>query len=164
MYRDFTLKPEHNRWHAAPGCDGRHSACTAAAIHPADCKQAVRADHRDSQQPNLADVQVLRSLTAGEAATDGVMTQSQVMLGTLDAELQPLILSKAAQYGLPAAWVYRLAKLDWQRRQVSPHLAGMSRCKPGQSCLLPMLLPQCISLLDACASDMVLLGIWVLAS
>lgn len=42
-----------------------------------------------------------------------------IRVGTLDAELEPLILSKAAQHGLDPAWVTRLAKLDPQRRQVS---------------------------------------------
>ena len=36
----------------------------------------------------------------------------------LNAELEPLILSKAAQFGLPPAWVTRLAKADPERRQV----------------------------------------------
>ena len=86
----------------------------------ADYMKAVCADHQGFEHSNGVGVQVLKSLTAGEAATGGVVTQSQVMVGTLDAELQPLILSKAAQYGLPNAWVDRLAKLDRQRRQVSP--------------------------------------------
>ena len=42
-----------------------------------------------------------------------------IRVGTLDAELEPLILSKAAQHGLDPAWVTRLARLDPQRRQVS---------------------------------------------
>ena len=42
-----------------------------------------------------------------------------IRVGTLDAELEPLILSKAAQHGLDPSWVTRLAKLDPQRRQVS---------------------------------------------
>lgn len=44
---------------------------------------------------------------------------SGIRVGTLDAELEPLILSKAAQHGLDPAWVTRLARLDPQRRQVS---------------------------------------------
>jgi hypothetical protein len=36
----------------------------------------------------------------------------------LDAELEALLLSKAAQFGLPGAWVSRLDKLDPERRQV----------------------------------------------
>ena len=47
-----------------------------------------------------------------------------IRVGTLDAELEPLVLSKAAQHGLDPAWVARLAKLDPQRRQVSL-LAGL---------------------------------------
>ena len=37
----------------------------------------------------------------------------------LDIELEPVLLSKAAQLGLPAQWVARLSRLDNQRRQVS---------------------------------------------
>lgn len=36
----------------------------------------------------------------------------------LDAELEPLLLSKAAQFGLPTDWVARLMALDPERRQV----------------------------------------------
>lgn len=36
----------------------------------------------------------------------------------LDMELEPVLLSKAAQLGLPAQWVARLSHLDNQRRQV----------------------------------------------
>ncbi|GFH09071.1 PDZ domain-containing protein, partial [Haematococcus lacustris] len=36
---------------------------------------------------------------------------------TLDAELEPLLLSKAAQFGLPASWVSRLDRRDPERRQ-----------------------------------------------
>ena len=38
----------------------------------------------------------------------------------LDAELEPLLLSKAAQYHLPPEWVSRLAEMDPERRQVGP--------------------------------------------
>lgn len=48
----------------------------------------------------------------------GPAASPQIIVGTLDAELEPLVLSKAAQHGLPAAWVDRLAKLDPERRQV----------------------------------------------
>ncbi|KAL3161157.1 hypothetical protein ABBQ38_009528 [Trebouxia sp. C0009 RCD-2024] len=41
-----------------------------------------------------------------------------IRVGTLDAELEPLVLSKASQHGLDPCWVTRLAKLDPQRRQV----------------------------------------------
>jgi hypothetical protein len=37
---------------------------------------------------------------------------------TLDAELEPLLLSKAAQFNLPQEWVSQLDKLDPERRQV----------------------------------------------
>ena len=43
-------------------------------------------------------------------------------VGTLDAELEPLLLSKAAQHGLDPSWVTRLARLDPHRPQV-PMLA-----------------------------------------
>ena len=36
----------------------------------------------------------------------------------LDAELEPLLLSKAAQFGLPLEWISRLMALDAERRQV----------------------------------------------
>lgn len=36
----------------------------------------------------------------------------------LDMELEPVLLSKAAQLGLPAQWVARLARHDNKRRQV----------------------------------------------
>ena len=39
-------------------------------------------------------------------------------VGLLDVELEPVLLSRAAHLGLPAAWVARMAKLDNQRRQV----------------------------------------------
>lgn len=38
----------------------------------------------------------------------------------LDVELEGVLLSKAAQLGLPDAWVARLTRLDPQRRQVPP--------------------------------------------
>lgn len=37
---------------------------------------------------------------------------------TLDAELEPVLLSKAAQFHLPGEWVSRLDRLDPERRQV----------------------------------------------
>ena len=40
-------------------------------------------------------------------------------------ELEPVLLSKAAQLGLPAQWVARLARLDNQRRQVSTLFSGL---------------------------------------
>ena len=39
-------------------------------------------------------------------------------VAVLGAELEPLLLSRAAQHGLPRAWVSRLARLDPLRRQV----------------------------------------------
>ncbi|GFH30343.1 PDZ domain-containing protein, partial [Haematococcus lacustris] len=55
---------------------------------------------------------------------------------TLDAELEPLLLSKAAQFGLPASWVSRLDRRDPERRQVlrvrgtvaDSHAASQLRC------------------------------------
>ena len=58
--------------------------------------------------------QVLKSLQQG-----GLPCDSQLLVPTLDAELELLILSKAAQHGLPAAWVQRLANFDPERRQVA---------------------------------------------
>ena len=42
----------------------------------------------------------------------------------LDVELEPVLLSRAAHLGLPAAWVARMAKLDNRRRQVCDPAAG----------------------------------------
>lgn len=36
----------------------------------------------------------------------------------LNAELMPLLLSKAAHLGLPGAWISRLSQVDPERRQV----------------------------------------------
>lgn len=57
------------------------------------------------------------SLQLRQAKTE-VDKGSQLAVGTLDAELEPLVLSKAAQLGLAPAWITRLARLDPQRRQV----------------------------------------------
>ena len=43
---------------------------------------------------------------------------STLTVRVLDAELEPLLLSKAAQFNLPGAWVSRLDRLDPERRQV----------------------------------------------
>ena len=61
-------------------------------------------------------LQVLQRLQQTEQG--GLAGNSQILVGTLDAELEPVVLSKAAQHGLPAAWVNRLAKFDPERRQV----------------------------------------------
>ena len=53
---------------------------------------------------------------AGEA---GPPAWDPPSVSLLDMELEPVLLSKAAQLGLPAQWVARLARLDNQRRQVS---------------------------------------------
>ena len=57
------------------------------------------------------------SLQQRQAGTE-VEKGSQLAVGTLDAELEPLVLSKAAQLGLAPAWITRLARLDPHRRQV----------------------------------------------
>lgn len=61
-----------------------------------------------------------------------------IRVGTLDAELEPLILSKAAQHGLDPSWVTLLAKLDPQRRQVS--LAALK----ADACIARMSVLQCV--------------------
>ena len=58
-----------------------------------------------------------------EAAPRGAEEAPAVLLPpprvvTLDAELEPLLLSKAAQFGLPPEWVSRLFLRDPERRQV----------------------------------------------
>lgn len=55
------------------------------------------------------------------------------MCRTLDAELEPLLLSKAAQFHLPGEWVSRLDKLDPERRQVSERgrMMGTSQLTSG---------------------------------
>lgn len=60
------------------------------------------------------------SLVKGSSPVEGSSAKPHsIRVGTLDAELEPLILSKAAQHGLDPSWVTLLAKLDPQRRQVS---------------------------------------------
>lgn len=54
----------------------------------------------------------------GAKAELGGAATCQLTVGTLDAELEPLILSKAAQHGLAPSWVTRLARFDPHRRQV----------------------------------------------
>ncbi len=58
-------------------------------------------------------------LEQGAKAESGGAATCQLTVGTLDAELEPLILSKAAQHGLAPSWVARLARFDPHRRQVS---------------------------------------------
>lgn len=58
-------------------------------------------------------------LEQGAKAEAGGAATCQLTVGTLDAELEPLILSKAAQHGLAPSWVTRLARFDPHRRQVS---------------------------------------------
>ena len=56
----------------------------------------------------------------------------------LNAELEPLILSKAAQFGLPPAWVSRLAKADPERRQVGAAIGGSHVLFPSQALHYPV--------------------------
>ena len=71
----------------------------------------------ESVVTTLSVMQVLDRLSqTNEAVQAGAGSQMQV--GTLDAELEPLLLSKAAQHGLNPSWVTRLATLDPQRPQV----------------------------------------------
>ena len=79
--------------------------------------------HRGSE--TQAAVQVRNMLEQGgeeEVEADGAAL-SAITVATLDAELEPLILSKAAQHGLAPAWITRLARLDPRRRQVPQPLA-----------------------------------------
>ncbi len=61
-------------------------------------------------------------LEPGQDASPGGALGSQIRVGTLDAELEPLVLSKAAQHGLAPSWITRLARLDPHRRQVNAFL------------------------------------------
>ena len=56
---------------------------------------------------------------AEDALKSGAPAWDPPSVSLLDMELEPVLLSKAAQLGLPAQWVARLARLDNQRRQVS---------------------------------------------
>ena len=92
-------------------------------VHAA--QQCMRLDmtlgRRGSKTP--AAVQVRNMLEQGEEeeVEAGRAAMSPITVATLDAELEPLILSKAAQHGLAPFWITRLARLDPRRRQV-PHL------------------------------------------
>ncbi|KAL4420764.1 hypothetical protein ABPG75_010420 [Micractinium tetrahymenae] len=55
--------------------------------------------------------------SSGGAEEAGVVLPPPAVV-TLDAELEPLLLSKAAQFGLPTEWISRLVRLDPERRQV----------------------------------------------
>jgi len=61
-------------------------------------------------------------LEQGAKAEAGGAATCQLTVGTLDAELEPLILSKAAQHGLAPSWVTRLARFDPHCRQVPKHV------------------------------------------
>ncbi|GAB4820286.1 hypothetical protein N2152v2_007332 [Parachlorella kessleri] len=60
-------------------------------------------------------VEALKALKALDAPGEA---PAPLRVRVLDAELEPLLLSKAAQFGLPSEWVLRLVKLDPERRQV----------------------------------------------
>jgi len=53
----------------------------------------------------------------GAARPPGAAAPAPLRVAVLGAELEPLLLSRAAQVGLPAAWVAALARLDPLRRQ-----------------------------------------------
>ena len=55
----------------------------------------------------------------------GVPAWEPPSVSLLNLELEPVLLSKAAQLGLPAQWVARLSRLDNQRRQVSALFPGV---------------------------------------
>ena len=62
---------------------------------------------------------------AAAASEAGTPAWDPPSVSLLDMELEPVLLSKAAQLGLPAQWVARLARLDNQRRQVSIPYQGL---------------------------------------
>lgn len=69
----------------------------------------------DSTLSAVRSLQVCNTLCPAEGSPEKPVA---IRVGTLDAELEPLVLSKASQHGLDPCWVTRLAKLDPQRRQV----------------------------------------------
>ena len=72
--------------------------------------------------PWIAAVLASAAPAAGPGALAPAVSPKSAPLrvAVLGAELQPLLLSRAAQHGLPRAWVSRLARLDPLRRQVRP--------------------------------------------
>jgi hypothetical protein len=64
-------------------------------------------------------VERIAAEAAAEQTEAGPPTWEPPSVSLLDIELEPVLLSKAAQLGLPAQWVARLSRLDNQRRQVS---------------------------------------------
>lgn len=91
-----------------------------------------------------AGVQVRNMLEQGgeEEVEAGGAAMSPITVATLDAELEPLILSKAAQHGLAPAWITCLARLDPHRRQVPQPLAP---CLSSQQLHTASLAPKCLS-------------------
>ena len=99
------------------------SGCALAAAR--NCLSYVQVDNEDRE--TCAGLQaavfapwierIASEATAAAAAGQPGWQPPSVSL--LDTELEPVLLSKAAQLGLPAQWVARLARLDNQRRQVS---------------------------------------------
>lgn len=102
--------PKFRSWHSL-GIAGHPPHAAAFALH---CTAAL-ALPRGQQTHAVRSSQVCNTLSPVESAPE---KPSCIRVGTLDAELEPLILSKAAQHGLDPAWVTRLAELDPQRRQV----------------------------------------------
>jgi len=60
---------------------------------------------------------VCRVAMAQEAQARGRAAHELTDVFTLDAEMESLLLSKAAKFGLPAEWVDRLCQVDPDRRQ-----------------------------------------------
>ncbi len=58
-------------------------------------------------------------LASGLGSPAGLGSGGSPRVRVLDAELEPVLLSKAAKFGMPAEWVARLARLDPLRRQVA---------------------------------------------
>ncbi|KAI3430723.1 hypothetical protein D9Q98_005309 [Chlorella vulgaris] len=82
-----------------------------------------RQQAQQQQQQAPAEAAAAAESEGGVGSGSGAVAAAGVMLppplvATLDAELEPLLLSKAAQFGLPSEWVSRLVALDGERRQV----------------------------------------------
>jgi len=61
---------------------------------------------------------LVQGLLAEKEGFEGRRMYRVPTVPVLDAELEPLLLSKAAQFGLPREWISRLVTLDPERRQV----------------------------------------------
>ncbi len=109
-------------------CSPSPGACTASGCALAAAWKylsSVQVDNEDREtcaglQAAVFAPWVERIVAEAAAATAaGQPGWQPPSVSLLDAELEPVLLSKAAQLGLPAQWVARLARLDNQRRQVS---------------------------------------------